>query len=373
MIMGAPTQLDQTYMLRCLELARQAEGRTSPNPMVGAVVLDSQGNVVGEGYHKKAGTAHAEVNALDQAGAAARGGTLYVNLEPCCHFGKTPPCAQRVIASGVKRVVVGTEDPNPVVAGGGLKELREAGMDVYSGLCEDECRRLNRGFLKRIKTGLPWICLKIAATLDGKIADRNYNSRWISGDKSRQRVHELRNLFDSVLVGSNTVLKDDPELTVRLVAGGRNPVRISFDASLKIDPSSRFCQTDPQGRAVIYCTKESFSANTKPFPSNVSLVQVKCASGTSSRLDLESMLRDIASQQHLNTVLCEGGGRLAASLLELNLVDEIYWIAAAKILGDEEGVPAVDGHSPIDIAQSLVLKGIQVEALDNDIWIHATL
>ncbi|MBC7997973.1 MAG: bifunctional diaminohydroxyphosphoribosylaminopyrimidine deaminase/5-amino-6-(5-phosphoribosylamino)uracil reductase RibD, partial [Leptolyngbya sp.] len=184
----------QMHMRECLRLAALASGRTSPNPLVGSVVLDKNGVVVGRGYHKKHGQAHAEVGALDEAGERAKGGTIYVNLEPCCHFGKTPPCSKRVIESGVTTVVTGMQDPNPVVDGAGVSEIRNAGIEVITDVLNEECKLLNKGFIKKVRTGQPWICLKLATTLDGKIADRHGQSRWITGAEARQYVHNLRNL-----------------------------------------------------------------------------------------------------------------------------------------------------------------------------------
>ena len=228
---------------KVLRLAEKGRGRTSPNPMVGAILV-KDGEVAGEGYHAKAGEAHAEIIALQQAREEARGAALYLNLEPCTHYGKTPPCAPQVIESGVKRVVIGMEDPNPLVKGKGIEMLRRAGLDVEVGILEKECQRLNEAFCKYILKKEPFVILKVAATLDGKIATRNGDSKWISGEASRRFVHKLRDQVDGVLVGIGTVLKDDPQLTAR-IRGGRDPYRIVLDSRLKIPEEAKVIGTSP--------------------------------------------------------------------------------------------------------------------------------
>lgn len=234
---------DEDFMTVCLGLARQAEGRTAPNPMVGAIVVSSEGIIVGRGAHRAAGQPHAEVVALEEAAEAARDGTLYVNLEPCTHHGRTAPCVPAIVASGVKRVVIGMPDPHHIVDGAGIKALREANLDVTVGVLEQECHFLNRAFIKRVVKKLPWVVLKLATTLDGRIADRNGKSRWVTGTEARQFVHELRNRLDCVLVGRGTVQADDPSLTVREVSRSRDPARAVLDTNLSISPSSRICKS----------------------------------------------------------------------------------------------------------------------------------
>src|SRR4030043_306413 len=234
---------DEQWMKKVLCLAEKGRGRTSPNPMVGAILVKG-GRMVGEGYHAKAGEAHAEVVAIQRAREEARGAILYLNLEPCAHYGKTPPCAPQVVKAGVKRVVIGMEDPNPVVNGKGAEALRKSGIAVKVGVLEKECRRLNEAFCKYILKKEPFVILKIAATLDGKIATRDGNSKWISGEASRRFVHKLRDQVDGIIVGTGTVLKDDPMLTTR-IKGGRNPYRIILDSRLRIPEKAKVIEVSP--------------------------------------------------------------------------------------------------------------------------------
>lgn len=358
---------DHTFMKACLELAQKAEGRTAPNPMVGAIVVDANGVIVGRGFHKTAGTAHAEVYALEQAAERARGATLYVTLEPCCHFGKTPPCSDLVTSSGVKRVVAAMVDPNPKVAGEGLKQIENAGIEVRVGVHEAESEWLNRGFLKRIRTGLPWVCLKMAVTLDGRIADRDGTSRYITGPASRTRVHELRNKFDSVLVGANTLLADDPELTVRDLSGSvRNPMRVAIDTHLRTAPSSRFCATHANTRTLLITSQAAPEQSFAAYPSYIEVVPIETKDG---QINLVSALKFLA-QQGVNTVLCEGGGRLAGSLVAEGLVDELFWVVAPKLIGDIESKAGFHLDSKVLLPEAWQLKNTSVENLGEDFWIH---
>src|SRR4030043_1277348 len=234
---------DEQWMKRALRLAEKGRGRTSPNPMVGAVLVKN-GNVVGEGYHAKAGEAHAEIVALQQAREETRGAVLYLNLEPCTHYGKTPPCAPQVIQSNINRVVIGMKDPNPLVKGKGVETLKRAGLEVEVGILERECRRLNEAFCKYILKKEPFVILKVAATLDGKIATREGDSKWISGETSRHFVHRMRDQVDGVLVGIGTVLKDNPKLTAR-IAQGRDPYRIILDSRLRIPEKAKVIEISP--------------------------------------------------------------------------------------------------------------------------------
>ncbi|MBX9952332.1 MAG: bifunctional diaminohydroxyphosphoribosylaminopyrimidine deaminase/5-amino-6-(5-phosphoribosylamino)uracil reductase RibD [Candidatus Obscuribacterales bacterium] len=362
------SRTDEEYMRECLLLADQAHGRTSPNPMVGALVLDSQGQIVGRGFHQKHGEAHAEVHALRQAGAKAKNGTLYVNLEPCCHHGKTPPCSDKVIACGIKRVVCGMVDPNPAVAGGGIKALQNAGVEVISGVLEKECAALNRGFIKRIKTGLPWVCLKLATTLDGKIADRHGGSRWITGPEARQYVHQLRNQFDAVLVGTNTALIDNPTLNVRDVEGSRDPVKVLVDKDLTVSFEAKIYTHQSSARTLVLTREDRADRKLVDLPlveliglpyeiSKPTAKVSQLAAGVPLRreedkeqnresivLDLEEGLRQLA-ERGINTVLCEGGGNLAGNMIDQELVDEIIWIVAPKLLPDPLALPALGGRA----------------------------
>ncbi len=363
------SELDRQRMRLCLVLAQEAEGRTAPNPMVGAIVVGANGQIVGRGFHKRSGTPHAEVIALDQAGELARGGVLYVTLEPCCHFGKMPPCSDYVTRSGVSRVVAAMVDPNPKVAGKGLKQIEDAGISVSIGILEAESEWVNRGFLKKVRKGLPWLCLKIALTLDGRIADRTGSSRWVTGPESRLKVHELRNKFDAVLVGANTLRVDDPELTVRDIADSRNPVRVALDARLQTDPASRFCITKPNARTILFASQSSINEKPTVYPGHIELLAAPSEDG---HIDLTFALSTLA-EQGVNSVLCEGGGKLAGSLLQQGLIDEIYWVMAPKLLGDERAIPALQVGTTVPLAQAWTVHTMTTEKIGSDIWIHGVL
>ncbi len=363
-------------MSLCLSLARQAEGRTSPNPHVGAVVVDRSGEVVGKGFHPAAGEPHAEVFALDEAGSAAEGGTLYVNLEPCNHHGRTPPCTEKILASGVSRVVVGIRDPHELVNGSGLKRLEEAGLKVTVGIQAEDCFWLNRAFIKSVTLKMPWVILKMATTLDGKIADRFGKSRWITGPDARQYVHELRNKVDCVLVGTKTALLDDPALNVRDIARGRNPARAIIDSRLVVPRKSRVFRADTGGKTHIFCNSESAEGRRKELSgaaeiASESHVEYHEANAlpNSSFMDLKAVLQTLAAKGH-NTVLCEGGGQLAASLLQGGLIDEVHWLLSPKILGDLEGSPAVSGSQPVDLSEALQLYNVRYSPLGEDVLVH---
>jgi len=366
--------LDEEYIALCLKLALQAQGRTAPNPVVGAVVLDASGAVVGEGFHARAGQAHAEVEALNAAGERAKDGTLYVNLEPCCHHGRTGPCAQRVIESGVRRVVVGMLDPNPKVAGGGVAAIRANGIAVDVGVLEPACRWENRAFLSRIVRSRPWVCLKLATTLDGQIADRYRQSKWISGPAARMHVHQLRNTLDCILVGSETVRRDDPELTVRDVEGGRNPHRAILDARLTLPPDKKLLAESESGaRTFVFCSKRpELRPRLEACPAHLSVIRVNEKSDIHGFLDLSEILRALAAQE-INSLLCEGGGRLAASLLADSLVDEVHWIVSPKILNDTSAVPALGLDNDVHLSAALKLTRNTTSFLGEDVLVQGVL
>ena len=362
--------LDELFMRRCLTLARQALGRTSPNPLVGAVVLDAAGNPVGEGFHAKAGQAHAEVLALEKAGESARGGTLYVNLEPCSHFGRTPPCADRVIASGIKRVVVGVRDPNPLVAGQGLARLKDAGIELSFSTLEKECLEINRAFFKHVSSGLPWLTLKLACTLDGRIADRYGHSKWISGTEARKFVHEQRNIYDCVLVGGSTAVLDDPELNVREIADSRDPHRAVIDPELKLSPEARLCRhaEGASSWTAIFCNADRTSLASN-FPNAVRIVSLPDTDEESELLYALSWL----GRKGVQSVFCEGGGRLAAALLEEGLVDEVCWIIAPAFFSDSDAVPALSGTQTRPVESLLKLSGVSYRQLGDDMLVCGRL
>jgi len=363
---------DEAVMRRCLELARLAEGRTSPNPIVGCVVVDKDNNFIAEGYHRKHGEFHAEVEALDKAGDKAVGGTLFVNLEPCSHFGKQPPCADRIIASGIAKVVAAIGDPNPKVSGKGFKKLEDAGIKVVRDVLSIEAKLFNKPFLKAKTQGLPWVVLKIAATLDGHIADRDGKSQWITGSSARSLVMNLRNKADAVLIGAGTARLDNPKLSVRDLEESRDPVRVLIDPKLSVDKNSNLFNKNLGGRTIVYCKADATNENN--LDSNV---KIKKASSSKQDLDQDTLdltwiLKDLVEEEGLNNILCEGGGVLAGNLLRENLVDDIYWFVAPKILGDSKAKLAIEGQTaiPLDKAKSFELNAPQIIGTDLLLLLH---
>jgi diaminohydroxyphosphoribosylaminopyrimidine deaminase / 5-amino-6-(5-phosphoribosylamino)uracil reductase len=353
------------YMKRALELAACAAGRTSPNPMVGCVIV-KDGVIVGEGFHQKAGTPHAEVHALHAAAEKAQGATAYVTLEPCSHFGRTPPCANALIKAGIRRVFVAMVDPNPLVRGQGITLLSEAGIEVIVGLLESEAIALNKGFLKAIQTGLPYVLYKSALTLDGKLGTETGDSKWITNGLSREYVHRLRNQIDVIMVGSETVIKDNPALTCR-IPGGRDPVRVIIDGELRIPLESAVLSPISTAPCIIMT---SLSASTdkldllKTF-SNVEVWQYK----TPRFVPLESVLRDLVTRGW-NSVLLEGGGGLAGALLQVELVDELEFFYAPKLIGGK-GPSPLSGLNFEKMSEAIPIEILETDLTTGDLRIRA--
>ena len=350
------------YMRRALRLAARAQGRTAPNPMVGSVVV-ANGDIVGEGYHRRAGEPHAEVNALRAAGHRSRGGTLYVTLEPCCHHGRTPPCTDAILAAGVRRVVAAMQDPFPKVSGGGFAILRQAGIDVQSGVLEAEARALNRAYLKVVETGLPWVTLKMAMTLDGKIATRTGDSRWITGEPARRYVHRLRDRHDAVLIGIGTARADDPLLTAR-VRGARNPVRVVVDTRAELPRDSMLAATARETPTWIVTAAGHAAADLAEKG-----VEVLQTPTVGTRIDLEAALRELV-RRNLHSVLCEGGAELSAALLEQGLVDEVLWFIAPKLVGGRKAPGPVGGEGAEKMAGALELADVRYQRIGSDLLIR---
>ncbi|MCL6480003.1 MAG: bifunctional diaminohydroxyphosphoribosylaminopyrimidine deaminase/5-amino-6-(5-phosphoribosylamino)uracil reductase RibD, partial [Peptococcaceae bacterium] len=314
--------LDRYYMQMALDLARQALGRTSPNPMVGAVLV-KDGRVIGQGYHTRPGTPHAEIHALREAGERAAGATLYVTLEPCCHQGRTGPCTEAILAAGVKRVVAAMTDPNPLVSGRGLERLRRAGIEVTVGVMEEEARRLNEVFIKYITTRRPFVVLKTAMSLDGKIATRSGESQWITGPQARLAVHRLRDRYDAVLVGINTVLKDNPSLTTRIPQeDGRDPVRVIVDSLARTPPEARVITQQSSAPTIIAVTEKAPAQNLRRLER--AGAQIVVVPGNGPRVDLAGLMAELGRRE-ITSVLVEGGGEIHASFLEARLVDKVIW------------------------------------------------
>ena len=346
--------VDVTYMQRALELAKGGIGFVSPNPAVGCVIV-KDGEVVGQGYHQQFGGPHAEVEALRDAGSQAHGADLYVTLEPCCHTGKTPPCTDAVLQAGIRRVVVAVADPHPLVAGGGLERIRAAGVAVTLGVCEAEARRLNEAFFHYVATRQPFVTLKCATTLDGKIATRTGASRWITGAAAREEVHRIRHAADALLVGLGTVLHDDPLLTTRLPdGGGVNPLRVVVDSTLQLPSSAQLTTVTPHCRTLVATTERASETKQRQLEKQgVEILRLQAYDD--GRVDIEALLR-VLGERGVTSLLVEGGATLSATLLRRHLIDKLVMFVAPKLIGG-------DGLS--------VMGACGVETMDQAIFLHS--
>ncbi len=355
-------------MQRALELAAQGQGAVEPNPMVGCVI--SRGaEILGEGWHRRFGGAHAEVEALQLAGERARGATMYVTLEPCCHQGKTPPCTRAIMAAGVARVVAAMTDPFPQVAGGGLTELRAAGVEVQSGVLEEDARKLNAPYLKLLSTGRPWVIAKWAMTLDGKIATASGDSRWISCHASRKVTHQLRGRMDAIIVGRGTAAADDPLLTAR-PPGHRTAVRVVVDTRASLSSDSQLARTAREVPVLVAVSEEAAIGDRER------LQEVGCevdlCAGETSRARLESLLNELGKRRMTN-VLVEGGGHLLGSLFDARLVDEVHVFIAPKLAGGEAAPGPIAGLGVEKIAAAMALEDLIFEQIDGDVYLHGRI
>jgi diaminohydroxyphosphoribosylaminopyrimidine deaminase/5-amino-6-(5-phosphoribosylamino)uracil reductase len=353
-----------------LRLAARGIGHTSPNPMVGAVVVKG-GQVVGKGYHRKAGSPHAEIHALEHAGNQAKAATLYVNLEPCNHQGRTPPCTEAIIRSGVRRVVVGCSDPNPRVAGGGAEYLRRKGIVVDVGILEENCLRLNEPFIKHVTTGLPLVIAKMAASLDGKIATYLGDSHWISNESSRRFVHKLRHAADAILVGVGTVLSDNPQLTTRLPGRkGKNPLRIIVDTHLRTPSESRVASEINEAPTIIATGPQPYKKRREELEGKgVEILSLPLARG---RVSLPELLKHLGDREITN-LLVEGGAEVHGGFFYDNLVDKVHFLFAPKIIGGNRAVPMVGGVGVGSVAEALSLRDIRISRFEDDIMVEGYL
>ncbi len=358
--------LDEKYMRMALRLAEKAKGRTSPNPMVGAVAVKN-GKIISRGYHHKAGGPHAEAVALKKAGMKARGATLYVTLEPCSHMDKrTPPCTPLVLQSRVKRVVVSMIDPNPRVSGGGIKTLRKAGIEVTTGVLEIEAKKLNEAYIKYIKTGMPFVTLKIAQTLDGKIATASGESKWITGEKAREEGRRLRNSNDAVLVGINTVLKDNPSLTTR-IPGGRDPIRVIVDSNLRIPLNAKIISQRSSAKTCIA------TLGTMPKDKLVKLLnagaEILLARGRKGHVDLKYLMKMLGSFG-ITSVLIEGGAEVNASALKSGIVDKVVLFIAPKFMTGTDSLCSIGGKAPMILSKAVMLQEVTSRFVGRDLMIE---
>jgi diaminohydroxyphosphoribosylaminopyrimidine deaminase/5-amino-6-(5-phosphoribosylamino)uracil reductase len=359
--------VERRFMGMACRLALKAAGRTSPNPMVGAVLV-RRGKIIATGYHKAAGTDHAEIVALKRAGEKARGATLYINLEPCSHFGRTPPCSRALIAAGVKSVVAGMQDPNSLVAGRGFRELKRAGITVRYGLLEEECRALNEAFIKYITRGLPFVTLKLAASLDGKIATASGDSHWISGEESRRTVHRLRDRVDAVLVGSGTAITDDPLLTCR-IPGGRNPWRVVLDSRLRISPAAQLLRQPDREKTLIVTGRRAPARRARALAARGA--RVLRVAERNGKLPWSTVLKQLASLG-IQSVLIEGGAAIAASALKEKAVDKILFFYAPKIIGGD-GRVMIDTLGIKAAKRALRLERLEVTRSGSDFMVSGYL
>jgi diaminohydroxyphosphoribosylaminopyrimidine deaminase/5-amino-6-(5-phosphoribosylamino)uracil reductase len=358
---------DKEFMDLALTEAKKGLGRTAPNPCVGAVIV-RDGQEISRGYHKKAGTPHAEIHALKKAGGNARGATIYVTLEPCNHTGRTPPCSHALVAAGIKRVVVGMTDPNPLVSGSGNQYLRDHGIEVVSGVLEKECVQLNLPFIKHITTGTPFVVMKAGISLDGKISYQKGIPGQITGKESLAKLHVLRDSFDAILVGRGTLLADDPSLTTRIPAGGRDPVRVILDSSLQIPLDSRVLHLDSRAQTIIVCAKQADRKKVKLL-SGLKNVQVhSVARRQDGGLDLESILQFLG-KLGVCSLLVEGGAEIHASFLKCGLVDRVMLFMAPLFAGTD-GTGLLSNYSVSARQTAPMLHNVSYTPLGDDILIQ---
>lgn len=355
-------------MTRALELAEKGAGYTNPNPLVGAVIV-KDGKIVGEGYHQVYGSHHAEINAINSATEDIKGATMYVTLEPCSHYGKTPPCAEAIVKSGIKKVVVGLKDPNPLVAGRGIKVLQDNGIEVLVGVLENEGRKLNEIFLKYITTNIPFCIMKTAMTLDGKIATKTGDSKWITESLSREHVHKIRHRVSGIMVGIGTVLADDPSLTTRLDYGrdNKDPIRIIVDSSGRIPLEAKVLNLKSNAKTIIAATEKINKDKVRALEekgAEVIITPIK-----NNGVDL-SFLMKILGEKKIDSILLEGGSKINYSALEAGIVDKVNAFIAPKIIGGDTAKTPVGGAGKKYMKEAISLRDIEVHHFGNDIMIE---
>ena len=361
--------MDKQYMKMALDLAALATGRTSPNPMVGSVIV-KDGQIIGRGYHKKAGTPHAEIHALHEAGEGAKGATIYVTLEPCCHHGRTGPCTEAILSAGIKRAVIAMTDPNPLVAGKGLERLKNSGVEVVSGLLAEEATILNEVFIKYITAQMPFTVLKTAMSLDGKIAAYTGHSKWITGPAAREYVHRLRDSYDAILIGIGTLLADNPSLTTRLSeqdsTTGRDPVRIIVDSMARTPTNAKVITQSSDATTIIAVTNAAPQERVRKLIDEG--VQIITA-GDGPTVDLPYLFKSLAARD-ITSILVEGGATINASALNQGLVDKVIWFIAPKIIGGREAPGPIGGQGVAAANDALRLDRISIQHFEEDICIE---
>ena len=351
-------------MRRAIHLAKKGAGYTNPNPLVGAVIV-KDGKIIGEGYHEKIGQLHAERNALKNCKEDPKGAEIYVTLEPCCHYGKTPPCTEALIEAGIKKVYVGNTDPNPKVAGGGIKILREHGIEVETGILEDECSQLNDIFFHYIQSDVPYTALKYAMTLDGKIATATGESKWITGETARKHVHKLRHRYAAIMAGIGTVLADDPMLNAR-IENGNDPIRVICDSNLKIPEESNIVKTANEIRTIIATISENEEKINKLKQNGCEIIKTTPQDG---KVNLKELLKQLRKME-IDSVLTEGGGILNESLIQSGCVHKVYAYIAPKIIGGEQAKTPVEGTGISHLKDAVIFDELKATPLGNDILLE---
>jgi diaminohydroxyphosphoribosylaminopyrimidine deaminase / 5-amino-6-(5-phosphoribosylamino)uracil reductase len=363
------------FMTLALRLAAKSRGKTSPNPMVGALVVKND-RIVGRGYHQGPGHPHAEILALMQAGRRAKGATLYVTLEPCCHlFKRTPPCVPAVVQSGVRQVVVAMTDPNPMVKGRGIAALRRVGIMVTTGIAQEEAEQLNRAYLHWMTTGRPYVILKAGMTLDGKVATAKGESRWITGPRARQAAHRLRSQVDAVVVGVGTVLKDNPALTARLSdrplkLASRQPLRVVLDSRLRTPPAATVCAKQDRAKTLIATTSRASRSRRRPFEQ--AGVEVVSLSTKDGRVSLPALMT-LLGKRGITSVLIEGGSTVNATVLREKLVNHVLLYLAPTLLGGQDAKAMIGDHSPKSLDQAIPLRHVMVRRIGKDLVVEGDL
>lgn len=353
-------KVNEKYMKYALTLAKRGVGKVNPNPLVGAVLVKA-GKIIGEGYHEFYGGAHAEINALKSASESVDGATLYVTLEPCSHYGKTPPCIEAIIKSKIAKVIIGSLDPNPLVSGKGVLCLKEAGVKVVTGVLEEECKKLNEVFMKYIVKKEPFVVLKSAMSLDGKIATVTGESKWITSEVARHEVHQLRNAFSGIMVGVETVIKDDPQLTCRIL-NGRNPIIIVVDSRLRIPMTSKILTGE--SKVIVATTKQAEESKVSHLQElGISVLILESHKG---RVDLKQLMKQLG-QLGIDSILLEGGASLNDSALKAGIVDKVQFYIAPKIIGGEKAKTPIGGVGIEHLEDAIQIKDLKMQVIGEEI------
>jgi diaminohydroxyphosphoribosylaminopyrimidine deaminase/5-amino-6-(5-phosphoribosylamino)uracil reductase len=361
------TMNDSDYMTMALALAARGAGYVSPNPMVGAVVVKG-GQMVGQGYHQVLGGPHAEVNAIDDAGENANGATLYVTLEPCHHHGRTPPCTEKIVGAGIRRVVTAMADPNPDVKGGGNDFLQSQGIEVLTGVKAREARRLNESFIKFVTTKEPFVVLKMASTLDGRIATRTGDARWVTGDAARNHVHRLRHAMDAIMVGIGTVKSDDPQLTARPAGQkGVDPIRLVLDTRLSMSKRAQMLNQASNAPTYVVCGPDASEMDRRRL--TASGARILEASVKKGRIDLNALMRQLG-RMGITSLLIEGGAQVAGSAIAADIVDKVIIFYAPKLLGGDDGIPMFRGQGTAYMQDAVAIQDMTVEMVEEDFMVQ---